>query len=495
MRCRHCNYLLWNIRPGVCPECGQPFKPSDFQFLPNAVRFCCPHCDQAYYGTSPTGLLVPPTFQCVSCARDISIDEMVLRPAEGVPDQLAEPEIMPWLDRAQRGLISAFIATIYRSLLRPMRLIRAVPAESTLGQAFGFAILVHLIAGVVAALPLCAVMVAPAAMSGSPKGAVAVPLLGVAGTGIALVIALPFLAQLLWILATHAMLRITGPTPHTLCRTAQAILYSTGANSISAIPCFGIYIGWIWWTISGVLMVREAQRTSGLRATLCTILLPLGLVLSIIAGYVALTVSAMSLGAAAARSGMITTMPPGANAGTAAPATGLAMIGRALQDYGAEHAGKLPAHPIALATGNPLTPQQFLVDGTLGEDRDVQLQGMPLEQFQYKDEKQQEYIVQRLAGGADHRLVAARVGDFVFTYFGIESLDAADPGLWTVVCPARPGNLNAAVVIHADGTIETFDPGEWPAALVGQNELRAKFGLPALQDPLPANPDTPQTTP
>ena len=34
-----------------CPECGRPFRPSDHEFVPNAVRFCCPECDQDYYGT------------------------------------------------------------------------------------------------------------------------------------------------------------------------------------------------------------------------------------------------------------------------------------------------------------------------------------------------------------------------------------------------------------------------------------------------------------
>ena len=37
MFCKSCNYPLWNINTRQCPECGAPFKPSDFQFALNEV--------------------------------------------------------------------------------------------------------------------------------------------------------------------------------------------------------------------------------------------------------------------------------------------------------------------------------------------------------------------------------------------------------------------------------------------------------------------------
>jgi hypothetical protein len=59
MRCRTCEYALWNLRWRECPECGTPFRPSEFDFAPMSVRFCRPSCGQEYYGTGPRGHLSP----------------------------------------------------------------------------------------------------------------------------------------------------------------------------------------------------------------------------------------------------------------------------------------------------------------------------------------------------------------------------------------------------------------------------------------------------
>ena len=84
MRCWHCDYSLWNLKTQNCPECGAGFRPSDREFVANSVRFCCPHCDQAYYGTGPKGHLEPDRFDCVQCGKSITMDEMLLLPVEGL---------------------------------------------------------------------------------------------------------------------------------------------------------------------------------------------------------------------------------------------------------------------------------------------------------------------------------------------------------------------------------------------------------------------------
>ncbi len=88
MRCTSCDYALWNLKTRRCPECGRAFRPGDYEFVPNSVQFCCPHCNQAYYGTGPKGHLVPEEFDCVRCSRRIGMDEMALLPAEGVDEKL-----------------------------------------------------------------------------------------------------------------------------------------------------------------------------------------------------------------------------------------------------------------------------------------------------------------------------------------------------------------------------------------------------------------------
>jgi hypothetical protein len=100
MRCQQCEYRLWNLTSRQCPECGTPFAPSEFDFAPNTVRFCCPHCDQDYYGTSASGHLVPDAFDCVRCHNFIRMDEMVMRPAEGVEEEDTRAECSPgWSGR------------------------------------------------------------------------------------------------------------------------------------------------------------------------------------------------------------------------------------------------------------------------------------------------------------------------------------------------------------------------------------------------------------
>src|SRR5688572_13451876 len=100
MRCTTCQYPLWNLPGRQCPECGTPFLPSEFTFVPNSVRFCCPGCGQDYYGTGPGGHLEPEQYDCVRCGRPVSMNEMVLLPTAGVEEKQTEVEVVPWLDRA-----------------------------------------------------------------------------------------------------------------------------------------------------------------------------------------------------------------------------------------------------------------------------------------------------------------------------------------------------------------------------------------------------------
>ena len=112
MRCKTCDYPLWTLTSRMCPECGAAFLPSDFDFVPNSVRFCCPHCDQAYYGTTERGHLSPREFECVSCGAFIRMDEMVLRPAAGVAESQTRAATNPWLNLRETGLFKGLFSTI-----------------------------------------------------------------------------------------------------------------------------------------------------------------------------------------------------------------------------------------------------------------------------------------------------------------------------------------------------------------------------------------------
>ena len=148
MRCRECDYPLWNLATRQCPECGRAFKPSDEEFAPNQVRFCCPHCDIAYFGTTRRGHLEPAEFDCVKCGEHVHMDEMVLRPAEGVDEAATQPASVPWIDR-RNGIVRAWFAMIGRSMTAPGDLGRGLPSGSSIGQAWGYAALTWVIINVI----------------------------------------------------------------------------------------------------------------------------------------------------------------------------------------------------------------------------------------------------------------------------------------------------------------------------------------------------------
>ena len=95
----------------------------------------------------------------------------------------------------------------------------------------------------------------------------------------------------------------------------------------------------------------------------------------------------------------------------------------------------------------------------------------------------------------DARDVAHRVGDFVFTYHGID-LNNADPGLWVIVVHPDPtiararqlagpgvGRPTRMHVGRADGTMKSFPIQDMTIELAAQNQLRAAAGLGPLPPP------------
>jgi hypothetical protein len=85
-------------------------------------------------------------------------------------------------------------------------------------------------------------------------------------------------------------------------------------------------------------------------------------------------------------------------------------------------------------------------------------------------------------------VVAHRLGDFVFTYHGVDP-GATDPALWIVVMSPDPawnesrfieGSLFAGT---GGGAVHVIGEGEFDAQLVCQNELRRVRGLPPLPPP------------
>jgi hypothetical protein len=479
MRCKTCDYPLWNLPARKCPECGTSFAPSDFHFRPNAVQFCCPHCDQPYYGTGEHGHLVPSEFNCVTCGQRIAMDQCVLRPAEGVKEEQAQIDIMPWLERSRRGWFRGWWKTVGMAMVAPPKLMRAVPVDSGVGEAWMFAFITHVLtlaAG--GALPAAIVSLFAFAAGG---GNDAWMLLGLAASWLIGGTIVIMLGAAVWGLVTHGMLRITGGCAHGLGRTYHAILYSSGANVPWGIPCIGPYCGsymiWIWWLVSAILMICQGQRVRGGRATLCVGMFPLVMVALIIASYFGFIYFIFSQ----ARTSSAAFAAMGYQ-----PITEASSIGSALSTWATQHNGQFPPHALQLVADGHLSAPEFAMWQIGHDEAKVPVAGTTLDSFQRLGPNRQQLAAQSAAASLPPNVVAHRLGDVVFTYHGLNA-NTADSQLWIAIVHPDPDQLSngtiTACAIRADGIPLALPRPTFTSQLAQQNALRQQYGLPPLPDP------------
>ncbi len=477
MRCRTCNYRLWNLESRRCPECGSPFLPSDFDFAPGSVQFCCPHCKQSYYATDSEGHLVPRDFDCVQCGNHIEMDEMILLPTEGLEEEQTDAPYHPWLDRRKVGRFKGWLSTIWLAMTGPVRLMQLAPKERSTGQAWWFAIITNVLAvsvgfGPFLLLPLLMTMGGGPQIGfwrlvgALPKFALVAVILICAG----------LLAIVLWGLLAHGLLRLTGRTSGPLSRTLEAICYSSGANIATGVPCLGYYFGWIWWCISAVFTLKTTHKVSGGRAALAALLPPGLLIVSAIALWVYVMFGAMS-------SPNLYSM-----GNIAAPRGETQIIVDALILHAEENADQLPTHAIELVVQCRVIAWNLTLGGSHTFLDAVPVGGTTLEAFTLASSTRQTAIMNAAVKALPEDVIAHRLGDFVFTFHGID-MKNGDPDLWIVIASPDPQEnpdprlFGDLVVGRLDGSCETIPREEFQAELVSQNALRAEHGLPPLPSP------------
>jgi type II secretory pathway pseudopilin PulG len=479
MFCKHCDYPLWQIRDRICPECGAAFRPSEFEFRPNTVRFCCPRCGQSYYGTDERGHLVPRSFACVSCRAAIDMDEMVLLPAEGVAEHQTRAEVMPWLKRAEVGRIAGWFRTCVLGLFAPVRLVRLIDAPAP-WQALWFATInaaVFLSVYFLLGFGFFFVF----AVAGAAPGMAVVSMLAIGAGQIITVLAM----MLFWAVIAHGVLRVTGRTAHGIGRTVEMMCYGSPSLVLTAVPCVGAYLSplsAIWWTVVAVLMVWAGQEVRAWRAVTAVATPMLVLMTAAIVGVVLLVMSISSTVQTAAAT-MRTTV--GESATTP--------IAEALMAYRTAH-GEWPGHALELVLGGEVTASQFVTSawqvmaGTTAPDTI---------QFDTLGPEQLSAAVDRAVRAMPDGVIAHRLGDFVFTYHGI---DPADPpeGLWIAILWPQV-DLSAApafarpdpAVVMVDGTVHSMPARGFDAILGSQNARRELVGLAPLPHPRDVNVDEP----
>lgn len=475
MNCQHCDYPLWNLRSRTCPECGWAFLPSDFRFSKNSVRFCCPHCEQEYYGTGHNGHLDPSRFVCVGCGEQIGMDEMVLQPAEGVSERETKADINPWLDMPRRFL-SRWVLAMLRGASSPAWMMRSTPVDSPPEQAWLFAGITHLLFGLL--------FVAPVLALGAMGGLGVVGAIGgvVVGAGVAFVVLLG-----LWVLTAHGILRLSGKTEGGIGRTAHALCYTCSPNVVVLFPCLGIYFGWLgtlWWVTAAGIALATAQKVRGIRAMIAVGALP-GLVVLLIVGFVGFS-TYMGISSASSFS-------PTAVASTYDVDVFRAPLEKSVTD------GAWPVHMGELLNDGSLSPQDFVAAMSMTTTQDAGLGGVALGAWWSLAPESRESTLAKVLESMTPDVIAHRVGDFVFTYHGIDPANPP-PRLWTVVeawdrqVPGQPVQWQVSV-LNMDGSAATIPRGMFAGQLQAQNQLRAGVGLPPLPDPFTVRSGIPEIAP
>jgi hypothetical protein len=433
MRCAKCQYALWNIESRLCPECGSGFTPSEFRFAPDSVKFCCPHCRQAYYGTDSDGLIQPRAFDCARCHKPITLDQMIVSPADGVDEDDTRGPIVPWIERRSIGRPMALLRTMLDSMLRPIRLASSMPKNPPLRDAITFAAGTCLVYGFQSlVIPILIVTLGALAaipvVGNNPKNPI-VLLFFIPPVG--LVLAAVFIAAVFagWAALAHGLLRLTGKTRGGFTTTLQAFCYGHGAHALVGLPCVGLQlmpIAWVWWGLSSLFLLMGTQRVSGSRAFLAVFAAPvliIGATAAGIFGWLVPSVRSMSSTSALV---MGNPMLAAAVGTSAALRQGL----RAYRD----RENDWPVHPLQLVVSSDVSASDLFVTP---KRTALPVAAFDLLTFSKETAEGKQRIrtaVEPILINEGSDLIAIRIGDTVFTYFGLaDPTTGGNPDLWALV--------------------------------------------------------------
>lgn len=318
MRCRNCEYSLWNVVGRTCPECGTVFLPSAYSFAPNQVRFCCPGCDQEYYGTSAAGHLVPPEFSCVRCGAHCSMDNnMVLRALPGMESAEAITDDLPWCRRKNLGRWTAWWRTFKLCLGSPSKMGMAISRNARTDTVSWLGTLLipsAVFGGLFGLLMLLIVLFARSAgRSAGPALSDLTPVIVMMGV-VVFVAALGLGLLALGAVVTWFILKWKDPNL-TYSKVLACWAFGATPTVLMCIPCLGTHclgpamLGWVP-ALAGI-MLSQVARASGMRVAVSVVVPPLALILTCGTGYAALIYAAVVFGGAAR-----TAPPAPPNAGT-----------------------------------------------------------------------------------------------------------------------------------------------------------------------------------
>jgi len=240
VRCRSCQHELWNVRPGPCPECGEPFNPRTAVFERYSAHFCCPHCSEAYWGNGKDGLPDPPEFTCARCSGVVRLEEMVLRPAPGQEGREIRQDLHPF-EGSPKGLLRRTWDTLSMATSDPVRLGRSLGPRPDLGRALMFLGMIAGV-GVVAAIAPALVTIAYELVTVGSVDVLSLrrsdaELFFGATMGAAVLGSIVYVGAIAIIVALAS--RLTRPGPLDLRRFVACWCYASGVAVLGAFPCVG----------------------------------------------------------------------------------------------------------------------------------------------------------------------------------------------------------------------------------------------------------------
>lgn len=285
MKCPHCDYLLFNLSRPVCPECGRSFDVSRYRFEAGAVSFNCPHCDQDYYGNDAQGLPSPRSFVCVKCDKTVSLGEMRVVPVHA--DAMGvRIDASPWDERAHNGLARSWWWSLTMTMFRGGEFFRKHHGTS-IKESWLYA----MISLYVGFIPYCMYqallfwgmmsVVASRTPPGSVSGAPPMMMFAAIWIGMALVgpLVLPLLGSAIVAAYIHPVVMVVADKRKTFGYTYRTVMYSLGPVALYAVPFCGTYAAYVWTAVTLTFGIKEVHGTTGLRAAIAVLWLPVALVL------------------------------------------------------------------------------------------------------------------------------------------------------------------------------------------------------------------------